>query len=558
MAAYVKSSNLDNVATTVTATTTITTLSSDSISEFDEIDSLHSEKENNFYKNFNKNNSIYSNNNSVYSQDKISYNFDDEGSMEVLQFQNYIQSAIIIFTVLIANDKFNLLMPRDYQAMIKVELLGVLPIFFITYANKKFDFVYLFYLPFFVSLTCLKNNMTLTIINSILLINILEFSFFRTIVIQSILILWVYTNDFKLSTNINAWYLIPIPIILNHCFARILMKISKLKSLDIIECNIFSVLLTNILFLIHSDAIYFQILKVTLSSLFITISINFVISYLIFDRLNIFKTVKPIHKSLILLLNFIVLFPMLITNILKSIDNRSPLNWLFNYILSSNTRQNILTIWLSILLLSIPTVTVFKNLISLNTSRKVWHFLILLCILKPFKMDPNFVKLSLSGSIIIILSVEYLRFLNLEPFDKVLNNYLKSFADARDSKGPLIISYIYLIVGVSTPLLFKDSPVGLISLGIGDSMASIVGQKIGKIKWPNSKKTIEGTLAFIVCTTITSVFLQTYLGYFPNIRKLNITLMCTLTGILEGNSTMNDNILIPAFMLICEQLLTSN
>ena len=36
---------------------------------------------------------------------------------------------------------------------------------------------------------------------------------------------------------------------------------------------------------------------------------------------------------------------------------------------------------------------------------------------------------------------------------------------------------------------------GIISVGVGDSAASIVGSKIGTLKWPGSKRTLEGSIA---------------------------------------------------------------
>lgn len=485
---------------------------------------------------------ILSSTGSPFEQDSVLL-FDVNNSLFI--GQNCIQAAILVFTILIANDKYNQIERQEYQSIIKVEILGIFPVVLFTYSRNKFDFFYLFYLPFLMSLTCM--NKELTLVNTILILNILEFSLPQTVIIQSILLGWVH-HLYHLSENI---LLAPIPVILNHCFARIFSKISLLKSLDIIECNLFSVLLTNILFLVDSDTIYFHVLKVTLSALFLSILLNLVISITILKNNR-----SPYLRSFVLFSSFAISFPILVTCILKSIDDKTPIYWLFYYIQSSQKRQFILGLWLSILLLAIPTIAIFKDKISLNTSRKIWHFLILFFILKPFKMDPNFVKIALCGAIIMILSVEYLRYLNLEPFGEHLNVFLSSFADERDLRGPFIISYIYLIIGVSAPLLLKDSPVGLISLGIGDSMASIVGKKLGRFKWPNSNKTVEGTLAFIVCTSISCIFLQRYLDYFHHIRKMNLVLMCSLTGILEGNSIMNDNILIPAFMLICEQLFT--
>ncbi len=43
---------------------------------------------------------------------------------------------------------------------------------------------------------------------------------------------------------------------------------------------------------------------------------------------------------------------------------------------------------------------------------------------------------------------------------------------------------------------------GIISVGIGDSAASIVGSKIGIRKWPGTKRTLEGSLAGLIAQFI--------------------------------------------------------
>lgn len=66
---------------------------------------------------------------------------------------------------------------------------------------------------------------------------------------------------------------------------------------------------------------------------------------------------------------------------------------------------------------------------------------------------------------------------------------------------------MYLLVGCALPLVlspvaFSGGPEallpllsGVISVGIGDSFAGVVGMYCGKHRWPNSKKSLEGTVA---------------------------------------------------------------
>ena len=409
----------------------------------------------------------------------------------------------------------------------------------------QFEIVYLLFLPFMTSFLFKKE---LTIFNSILALNALDIPLYEKIPMQALFI------GFSAESDAELWEY-GYGMLLNFSICQTLMKIGQLKSLDVIDCNLFSIVLTNVLYMIDPElpSLSFQILRGSLIAFFVTVAINYIISSLLTKMKK-----NPHIKSLSLFSIFVIVFPILMDQLiqLESIDER-PSMWLLQYVLGSSARKSILLVWLSFLLILIPNVLIFKSNFSLNTSRKIWHFLILLLITMPFQMDPLFVKIALSGTIVLFLSVEYLRFLQLEPFGAYIDSKLRSFADFRDDKGPIIISYIYLIIGISTPLLINDSPVGLISLGVGDSLASIIGGKWGRYHWPGTRKTIEGTLSFIIGTSIVAYILKYYMEYFADITFSNLLWVCTISGILEGNSELNDNILIPTYMMILEKLLSN-
>ena len=48
---------------------------------------------------------------------------------------------------------------------------------------------------------------------------------------------------------------------------------------------------------------------------------------------------------------------------------------------------------------------------------------------------------------------------------------------------------------------------GIISIGVGDTMASIAGLRYGRRRWPNTKKTLEGTAAGIGASVLVSAVL---------------------------------------------------
>lgn len=104
--------------------------------------------------------------------------------------------------------------------------------------------------------------------------------------------------------------------------------------------------------------------------------------------------------------------------------------------------------------------------------------------------------------------------------------------------------------------------------------ASIIGKKYGRYYWLNSKKTIEGTLAFVFSVLVSS-FLILQLCYMLGIEKSSCDIFSYvgwqkycfvvlltgiyndlqknsidtyLIGLLEAFSSQNDNIILPLYM----------
>jgi dolichol kinase len=52
---------------------------------------------------------------------------------------------------------------------------------------------------------------------------------------------------------------------------------------------------------------------------------------------------------------------------------------------------------------------------------------------------------------------------------------------------------------------------GVLSLGIGDALASIIGRRIGQLRWsPASGKTVEGSVAFLASVLVSSGMLWSF------------------------------------------------
>ena len=163
-------------------------------------------------------------------------------------------------------------------------------------------------------------------------------------------------------------------------------------------------------------------------------------------------------------------------------------------------------------------------------------------------IDRQFLFLSTVVVLSLQLLLEYIRLNRIGFIADILEDSFKIFVDEKDS-GKLILTNIYLLAGASLPLwlvqdLDRADPVllltGVISIGIGDSAASIVGSKFGRFKFPATDKTLEGTLASIVCQII----------FVRALSSLNFWLLFSVTvvSVAEAFTTQVDNIVLPLLL----------
>ena len=178
--------------------------------------------------------------------------------------------------------------------------------------------------------------------------------------------------------------------------------------------------------------------------------------------------------------------------------------------------------------------------------------------------------------------MEHIRFHKIEPLAAILNRSFQAFKDDKDV-GDLVLTNLYLLAGVSLPLWISNDLTqansvlllsGVLSIGVGDSFASIIGSKWGRIKlipytektvegligskWgkiklmmPYTEKTVEGLIASVLSQVIFVKLLQ--IGNFVNFRPILI-ISIFVTSVLETITTQVDNLALPLVMYILNSI----
>ncbi|XVF20293.1 hypothetical protein REPUB_Repub11eG0185500 [Reevesia pubescens] len=103
---------------------------------------------------------------------------------------------------------------------------------------------------------------------------------------------------------------------------------------------------------------------------------------------------------------------------------------------------------------------------------------------------PKFLDLAFGAALAVFLVLEIIRVWRIWPLGQHVHQFMSAFTDHHDS-DLLIVSHFSLLLGCALPIWmssgFNDRPLtpfaGILSLGIGDTMASMVGHKYGVLRW---------------------------------------------------------------------------
>ncbi|UJR35657.1 hypothetical protein I4U23_028407 [Adineta vaga] len=223
----------------------------------------------------------------------------------------------------------------------------------------------------------------------------------------------------------------------------------------------------------------------------------------------------------------------------------NPFLWLFNYILNKSHRIQLLLLWFIVSLCSLLIVNLHLRFTkNLDMKPIIVYSSGILC-------DTQLLTMCSVAFIVLLLLLECMKVKNVAPFGDLIRNAWNMYENEKDT-GPLMVSHLFLIIGLSYPIWLADDKrrlaqfSGILSVGIGDSAASIVGSKIGIRKWPGSKRTLEGSLAGLVAQFSFTACLW-YLDIIPysQYNLLFVSLGLLFTTQLEAFSHDIDNLTLP-------------
>jgi dolichol kinase len=227
-------------------------------------------------------------------------------------------------------------------------------------------------------------------------------------------------------------------------------------------------------------------------------------------------------------------------------DEVHAVTWLVTFLLSpegssssTSSTQYPRAVWL-IYWLVVVTVALHQapQQCSVVISRKWFHLVAIALFLPVTLAAPQLMSLSYAIALCILIVVESMRSYLPTIVQEYYGRYLNPLKEHKDK---VVISHISLILGCAMPLWIHECTsrptlfFGILVLGVGDSLAAVVGIQFGRRKWPSCRKTVEGSVAMWMGMALCCCC-------FP---LQNWVAAVTFTTLLEAFTTQIDNLILP-------------
>ena len=274
----------------------------------------------------------------------------------------------------------------------------------------------------------------------------------------------------------------------------------------------------------------------------------------------------------------------LFSRLARVLGGRSPLVWLLR-LCSARGGALLIALWaIAVPLGSLAAARLVEAVADpsrqvarrrLTLARKAYHLLVLLVALPALPHHRGLLCLALAVAMALFALVEVVRANRVPPLAAHVDRFMRRFVDARDGRA-LLLTHQYLLAGCAAPLLLCSSidldpssharaplaraaaPLaGLIAVGIGDAVASAVGAHCGRLCWPGTTKTVEGSAAAATAMLAALSLLRRISGIADSEREgAGWVVACTCAVcLLEATTSQIDNLYLPLLYLTALLLL---
>ena len=207
----------------------------------------------------------------------------------------------------------------------------------------------------------------------------------------------------------------------------------------------------------------------------------------------------------------------------------------------------------------ILSITLFLSFISpfqdQNSLRKFYHFVSVFLFVPAAFISLPLLKIAFAVAATLFIYIETFRHsFKSWKYTDYLEKFMEKCRNELD-RGDMILSHLYLLLGCAMPFWFSpndklslSSFSGVISLGIGDSLASIGGRRFGKTRWhQNTRKTIEGSLTGCIGMFISWIILNNQLSNGSKTAWPKLLAISIASSLWEALTDLNDNLTLPLF-----------
>lgn len=301
--------------------------------------------------------------------------------------------------------------------------------------------------------------------------------------------------------------------------------------------------------------------------------------YSVLSQMTAILQVGLLGVSVIMALTFLwpifrktsIFYCLLVTIILTvmsfPVTRELPIKILLKFIFAHSERLFATSYVLGLVGLTGGTVWWFvvKKKASSTAVRKIFHLMIVLVYVPGLIYECTYLFVASGILFAIFIMLETMRLIEIYPFAPILNEAVKAFIDEKDA-GKVVLTPIYLLAGCSMPFwlcvcpcdvmdssVFEFLPLaaGILSVGIGDAVASLIGSMYGKHKWNGLGKSMEGTAANILSQIFAIiVFSQIGLVELSHRNVYAILAAVALNAILETTTDQVDNLVVPIVAFI--------